>query len=520
MKSLNASILLLLFALPMLFSCDDSSTSNAIDDSVAEQLIGVDGGSITSSDGRLSLHFPDGALPAENTITIKAVDPGQLGSEFNDIDVDVVYELGPDGLSFDEPVSVTLTMDAPSADDAAGRTITALPLLTASGGTVEAGGNPDIQFNDDGTLTATAEIMHFSQLAHAESIGSSTVRVFSSGSQSSTHVVGPPYILTSYKQVELAATVVLERSDGVNRLSNLGVDFGFEISAVGPVALWRNDGNEDLYKLISVRTGIRGNWSPDSIDTVLFEDILNGMSPYILEPNPDAAGNSGSAKYVPLVMGDYDYQYRCTGVGSGRIYENITLDYDLSGLSGEQALGYLFGSLSASEDNSSLQFQTYRNIECVDDSEDVSGCTDPSASNYNPAATVDDGSCTYDVVEPGAVTIDLSATSISDEHQVGVSECAQEVGTLTVTNTSGEALLMEHTFPGTALVVVSSSNNNPAYVEPGSSVSYTFYFVCEAPVDAASDFQLVATPFDDDANPDTARAISSSVPVTVTVTGN
>ncbi|MCG8060990.1 MAG: hypothetical protein N0E38_14345 [Candidatus Thiodiazotropha endolucinida] len=85
MKSLNASILLLLFALPILFSCDDSSTSNAIDDSVAEQLIGVDGGSITSSDGRLSLHFPDGALPAENTITIKAVDPGQLGSEFNDI---------------------------------------------------------------------------------------------------------------------------------------------------------------------------------------------------------------------------------------------------------------------------------------------------------------------------------------------------------------------------------------------------------------------------------------------------
>ncbi|MCU7942022.1 MAG: hypothetical protein KZQ87_05030 [Candidatus Thiodiazotropha sp. (ex Cardiolucina cf. quadrata)] len=517
MKSLNANILLLLFVLPMLFSCDDSSTSDAIDDTIAEQLIGVDGGSITSSDGRLSLHFPDGALPAENTITIKAVDPAQLGSEFDDIDVDVVYELGPDGLSFDEPVSVTLTMDAPGADDASGTTVTALPLLTASGGTVEAGGNPDIRLNDDGTLTATAEITHFSRLAHAESIGGSTVRAFSSGPHNSTHVVGSSGSLV---WVSMAATVALERIGGVNRLSNLGVNFGFEISSIGPILLWRSGDTEGSYLFAATRTQIKDDWSPDSFDTMRDESILNFMSPDILDPNPNTAANSGRTNFVPLVIEDYSYTYQCTGVGSGRIYEAITIDYDLSQLSGEQVLGYLFSNLSDSEENPSLLFQTTRHIECVDDSEDVSGCTDSSANNYNPAATVDDGSCTYDVVEPDAVTIDVSATSISAEHQVGVSECAQEVGTLTVTNTSSEALLMEHTFPGTALVVVSSSNNNPAYVEPGSSVSYTFYFVCEAPVNAASEFQLVVTPLDDDANPDTARAISLSIPVTVTVTGN
>ena len=39
----------------------------------------------------------------------------------------------------------------------------------------------------------------------------------------------------------------------------------------------------------------------------------------------------------------------------------------------------------------------FDNIEmCGDFKVEVFGCTDPSAVNYNPNATVDDGSCTYD----------------------------------------------------------------------------------------------------------------------------
>ena len=44
----------------------------------------------------------------------------------------------------------------------------------------------------------------------------------------------------------------------------------------------------------------------------------------------------------------------------------------------QEALGYSFGSLLFGGD------QTY-----------ISGCTDPSAENYNKFATVDNGSCEY-----------------------------------------------------------------------------------------------------------------------------
>lgn len=44
----------------------------------------------------------------------------------------------------------------------------------------------------------------------------------------------------------------------------------------------------------------------------------------------------------------------------------------------------------------------------------ISGCTDPSANNYNPQATIDDGSCIFDVVagctDPQAINFNPQAT--------------------------------------------------------------------------------------------------------------
>ena len=39
----------------------------------------------------------------------------------------------------------------------------------------------------------------------------------------------------------------------------------------------------------------------------------------------------------------------------------------------------------------------------------LSGCTDPSAANYNPSATNDDGSCTF-VFEDAGKEMELSGT--------------------------------------------------------------------------------------------------------------
>ena len=51
--------------------------------------------------------------------------------------------------------------------------------------------------------------------------------------------------------------------------------------------------------------------------------------------------------------------------------------------------------LSALTHNTNLgTFQATNPTSCTETI--VSGCTDPNANNYNPAANTDDGSCTYD----------------------------------------------------------------------------------------------------------------------------
>lgn len=43
----------------------------------------------------------------------------------------------------------------------------------------------------------------------------------------------------------------------------------------------------------------------------------------------------------------------------------------------------------------------------------IAGCTDPTASNYNSAATVDDGSCAYPVTKPNAPTFESYICSVT-----------------------------------------------------------------------------------------------------------
>ena len=80
--------------------------------------------------------------------------------------------------------------------------------------------------------------------------------------------------------------------------------------------------------------------------------------------------------------------------------------------------------------------ESYGGTPCEQASGDVSGCTNPDASNYNGAATVDDGSCEYcyapadwdvivtgsnhTIVIPSSATVTLADGNILDHANVGV----------------------------------------------------------------------------------------------------
>jgi hypothetical protein len=88
-----------------------SSIRCANDENTVSAFIGPEGGSITSSDGRLTLDFPAGALDEETLISISKIFPAELGHEFDGLDPDHAYSLEPDGLEFNIPIKASLMQD-------------------------------------------------------------------------------------------------------------------------------------------------------------------------------------------------------------------------------------------------------------------------------------------------------------------------------------------------------------------------------------------------------------------------
>ncbi len=71
----------------------------------ASKFIPPGGGSIASTDGKLEIEFPNGALSAGDTITIQPITnncPGGMG---------LAYRMGPDGSKFNQPVTLKFHYD-------------------------------------------------------------------------------------------------------------------------------------------------------------------------------------------------------------------------------------------------------------------------------------------------------------------------------------------------------------------------------------------------------------------------
>jgi hypothetical protein len=69
------------------------------------KFIPKSGGSITSADGKIEIDFPNGALPADDTITIQPITNNCAGG------IGTGYRLSPEGLQFSQPVTLKFHYD-------------------------------------------------------------------------------------------------------------------------------------------------------------------------------------------------------------------------------------------------------------------------------------------------------------------------------------------------------------------------------------------------------------------------
>ncbi|MFC2069342.1 hypothetical protein ACFLTP_10120 [Chloroflexota bacterium] len=100
--------LVLTLILVLLSGCGEKGVSL-----VEELVLATQGGSIASSDGKIALEIPPGALAVDTTVSIRLSSEEELTDEIKDLSpLGPVYSLEPDGLIFEEPVTVKLALDS------------------------------------------------------------------------------------------------------------------------------------------------------------------------------------------------------------------------------------------------------------------------------------------------------------------------------------------------------------------------------------------------------------------------
>lgn len=116
---------------------------------VTTAIVGASGGKAVSANGRLKIQVPPGALVSSMTLTIQQIDapaPGAVGH---------VFEVGPTGTTFSQPVTLTLRF---TEEDLGGGSPYDLRIATFARGAwqaVESIVNPS-------TSVAAAQITHLS----------------------------------------------------------------------------------------------------------------------------------------------------------------------------------------------------------------------------------------------------------------------------------------------------------------------------------------------------------------------
>ncbi|HIG93797.1 TPA: hypothetical protein HA234_06385, partial [Candidatus Woesearchaeota archaeon] len=98
-------LVFLIFVLPIFLTTCGSGGGGGNPVSSSNSGIGADGGTITSGDVKAKVVIPAGALTEATDITVEiasGTQPGNIGA---------AYEFGPSGISFNQPVTITISYD-------------------------------------------------------------------------------------------------------------------------------------------------------------------------------------------------------------------------------------------------------------------------------------------------------------------------------------------------------------------------------------------------------------------------
>lgn len=297
-------------------------------------IVGSAGGTAVSGDGRLSLVVPAGALDSEASLSISQVPAEQWPEEMAGLDEEaIVYRLEPGGLSFDQAVSFTMTMDLDVGDD--GSVAPPLAVSVGDDGAWEPLSLDVVLDLEAGVSTIRGEISHFSWIVghsgdlalgleeitpRERSVGEEweaavQVRNVSTG----THRLGLSYkIVVQFVRFEALGEVEVV---GTESHSGFTLDQGEARTLDFPKPRWQcTDLGEGAYRVVA-RAEIGGGAFSAFVDEA--RAVGAGLQELIGQELPIAEHVFTVLASVPVVCVT---QYQATGGGSGMTVTGLVSD--------------------------------------------------------------------------------------------------------------------------------------------------------------------------------------------------
>ena len=138
---------------------------------------------------------------------------------------------------------------------------------------------------------------------------------------------------------------------------------------------------------------VADEWREDCMKDESFCALEGCTDPTAVNYNPLAVLDNGDCCYIEGCM-DGSLQMDANGLVDGQVgyIDTYWCNYDVDAC---VQLSTVCGSCGCT-DNDATNFDPLATIDDGSCIYAVTGCTDPDANNYDPLATVDDGSCTYD----------------------------------------------------------------------------------------------------------------------------